>query len=150
MNVMKRDFDLGTWKRYKSILDVVTEFAEPVEIVKTDCKGKYPVLGVIYDGDTNDSCFYTENGVSMSGSKILFSLDEKKYKKYKRSRISTIAFLIVFSILTLASSVLYIESGGTFDVVVLSLIVFVIFDGAITFETIDFIKDLKILDSIAK
>jgi len=148
---MKRDFDLGTWKRYKSVLDVVTEFAEPVEIVKTDCKGKYLILGVIYDGDTDDACFYTEKGVSMSGrSKILFSLDEKKYKKYKRSRISTIAFFIVFSILTLVSSVLYMESGGTFDVVVLSLIVFVIFDGAITFETIDFIKDLKILDSIAK
>lgn len=146
---MKRDFDLRTWKIYKSVLDVVTEFAEPVEIVKTDCKGKYPVLGVIYDGDTDDSCFYTENGVSMSGSKILFSLDEKKYKKYKKGRFSTIAFFMAFLILALASSVSYIESGGAFNVA-LSFIVIAIFAGAIALETIDFIKDIKILDSIAK
>lgn len=149
MNVMKRDFDLRTWKSYKSVLDVVTEFAEPVEIVKTDCKGKYPVLGVVYDGNTDDSCFYTENGVSMSGSKILFSLDEKKYKKYKKGRISTIAFFMVFLILALASSVSHIESGGAFNVA-LSFVVLAIFAGAIILETIDFIKDIKILDSIAK
>lgn len=142
---MKRDFDLMTWKIYKSVLDVVTEFAEPVEIVKTDCRGKYPILGVIYDGDTDDSCFYTEDGVSMSGSKILFSLDEKKYKKYKKSRITTIAFFAVLLILALANS----ASDTGFNVV-LSLIPIAIFAIAIVLETIDFIKDVKILDSIAK
>ena len=145
---MKRDFDLMTWKIYKSVLDVVTEFAEPVEIVKTDCKGKYPILGVIDDGDTDDSCFYTEEGVSASGSKILFSLDEKKYKKYKKGRITTIAFFAVLLILALANSVLDMD-GKMFNVV-LSLIPIAIFALAVILDTIDFIKDLKILDSIAK
>ncbi len=149
MNVMKRDFDLRTWKSYKSVLDVVTEFAEPVEIVKTDCRGKYPILGVIYDGNTDDSCFYTEKGVSTSGSRILFSLDEKKYKKYKKDRLSTIVFFIVLLILILAALVSYIESGGKFGVV-FSFVLLPIFAGAIILETIDFIKDTKILDSIAK
>ena len=51
-------------------LSAFTEFGEPVEIVKWDCKGKYPILAVIYDGDTDDSCFYDEYGVSMSGSEL--------------------------------------------------------------------------------
>lgn len=51
-------------------LTATTEFGEAVEIVKWDCKGKYPILAVIDDGDTDDSCFYDIHGISSSGSKL--------------------------------------------------------------------------------
>lgn len=50
---------------------VFTSASEPVEIVKWDCKGKYPILAVIDDGDTHDSCFYDLQGVSMDGNDYL-------------------------------------------------------------------------------
>ena len=53
---------------------VVTEMGEPVEIVKWNCRGLTPILAVIDDGDTDDSCFYKEDGVSLSGSDRLYVL----------------------------------------------------------------------------
>ena len=49
---------------------MVTEFGEPVEIVKWNCRGLYPILAVIDDGNTDDCCFYKEDGVSMGGDHL--------------------------------------------------------------------------------
>lgn len=51
---------------------VVTDCGEPVEIVKWDCKGKCPILAVIDDGDTSDSCFFTEKGCSLNEKDWLY------------------------------------------------------------------------------
>ena len=51
---------------------VFTSFGEPVEIVKWDCKGEYPILACIYDGDTDDAAFYTKDGKAMSNSDISY------------------------------------------------------------------------------
>ena len=70
-------------------LVAVTEFGEPAEIVKWDCKGKYPILAVIFDGDTSDSCFYDENGNSFSdGSKLIVKEDISK--EYPEGFIQTV------------------------------------------------------------
>ena len=47
---------------------VKTRFGEPVEIVKWDCRGEYPILACIFDGDTDDSAFFSNDGKGMSGS----------------------------------------------------------------------------------
>ena len=59
--------------RYK----VVTEHGEPVEIVKWDCKGVYPILAVIDDGDTEDSCFFNADGTSLLSKEKLFILTDE-------------------------------------------------------------------------
>ena len=48
---------------------VVTSFGEPAEIVKWDCNGQYPLLACIFDGDTDDAAFYTEEGKGVCNSK---------------------------------------------------------------------------------
>ena len=79
---MKREFDLS----YKQdIIDgkvkVVTDCGEPVEIVKWNCKGNYPILAVIDDGDTSDSCFYDEEGLSSSKKERIYVLtDETEFE----------------------------------------------------------------------
>lgn len=44
---------------------VYTIFGEPVQIVKFDCKGKYPILALIDDGDTSDASFFDLRGYDM-------------------------------------------------------------------------------------
>lgn len=56
-------------------LRVVTAYGEPVEIVKWDCKGRFPVLACIDDGDTSDAAFYAADGKDMSGQEGLFILE---------------------------------------------------------------------------
>ena len=69
----------------------VTEFGEPAEVVKWDCKGKYPILAVIYDGDTDDSCFYDKYGISMSGSRLLVKkVADVHEKDYPEGFIQTV------------------------------------------------------------
>lgn len=64
---------------------VVTDVGEPVEVVKWDCKGKCPILAVIDDGDTQDSCFYDENGVSYSGKECIYILtNELELTEFER------------------------------------------------------------------
>lgn len=60
------------------ILRVVTDLGEPVEIVKWNCRGKYPILAVISSGDTDDSCFYSEEGISFHGSDKLCVIKNKE------------------------------------------------------------------------
>lgn len=70
-NIEILDFDISRRPAIESgKLSAVTEFGEPAEIVKWDCKGKYPILATIFDGDTDDACFYDLSGVSISGSKL--------------------------------------------------------------------------------
>lgn len=77
------DFDITRRPAIESgKLSAVTEFGEPAEIVKWDCKGKYPILAVIFDGDTDDSCFYDLSGTSISGSKLYLQCKEEKRKPY--------------------------------------------------------------------
>ena len=75
---MKREFNLS----YKQdIIDgkvkVVTYYGEPVEIVKWDCKSSHPILAVIDDGDTSDTCFYDEEGFSPSKKDRIYVLTDE-------------------------------------------------------------------------
>ena len=63
-------------------VSVFTEHGEPVEIVKWDCKGKYPILACIFDGDTDDACFYDLSGVSATGSKLMVKDNNLRDWKY--------------------------------------------------------------------
>ena len=65
---------------------VVTEMGEPVEIVKWNCRGRCPILAVIDDGDTDDSCFYKTDGVSLNGADSLFILiDESDPNEFEKA-----------------------------------------------------------------
>lgn len=55
---------------------IMTLASEPVEIVKWNCRGKYPILAVIFDGDTDDCCFYTNEGISADGDRLYILLNE--------------------------------------------------------------------------
>ena len=55
-------FDLNLAQRSHK---VYTIFGEPVQIVKYDCKGKYPILALIDDGDTTDTAFFDLRGYDM-------------------------------------------------------------------------------------
>lgn len=57
----REQFSLDEWLKDQS-RKVVTEVGEPVKIVFTEGMGNYPVLAVIYDGDTTDSEWFTANG----------------------------------------------------------------------------------------
>ena len=144
-----KKFDIDFWKKYKQVLDVITEYAEPVEIVKTDCRGKYPILAVIFDGDTDDSCFYTEEGVSMSGSKILLTINPEKFKKYKKRKFiigavgCLISFLcVIYQVASLAHAI-DVSGKVAFNTVVLLLTA-----ACFILTAIWFTRSMKILDSI--
>ena len=68
---MRKQFSLDEWLKDQS-RKVVTECGEPVKIVFTDGMGNYPVLAVIYDGDTTDSSWYTANGRGYNGFSRLY------------------------------------------------------------------------------
>ena len=71
-------FDIKLWPEIESgRYKVVTEHGEPVEIVKWDCKGKCPILAVINDGDTDDSCFFGPDGTSPSSKEKLYILTDE-------------------------------------------------------------------------
>ena len=82
----KIPFDKKYWPEIESgRYKVVTEHGEPVEIVKWDCKGKYPILAVINDGDTDDSCFFGPDGTSPSSKEKLFILtDEPELTEFEK------------------------------------------------------------------
>lgn len=74
----KIPFDIKLWPEIESgRYKVVTEHGEPVEIVKWDCKGVYPILAVIDDGDTEDSCFFNADGTSLLSKEKLFILTDE-------------------------------------------------------------------------
>lgn len=68
-------------------LKVITSHGEPVEIVKWNCHGRYPILAVIYDGDTDDCAFYREDGTGYHSESYLIIVencdDEHDYDKVK-------------------------------------------------------------------
>lgn len=61
---------------------VLTENGESVEIVKWNCKGDFPILGVIFDGDTDDACFYNKKGISACGDKIYIVPKDNSFKSF--------------------------------------------------------------------
>lgn len=61
----RKDIEEGKYKVY-------TSFGEPVQIVKWDCRGKWPILAVMFDGDTDDACFYDINGESIAFPSISY------------------------------------------------------------------------------
>lgn len=73
---MKKQFSLDEWLKDQS-MKVVTEHGEPVKIVFTDGMGNWPVLAVIYDGDTTDSAWYTRDGLDTRGDKGLFIITDE-------------------------------------------------------------------------
>lgn len=66
---------------------VKTRFGEPVEIVKWDCRGDYPILACIFDGDTDDSAFFSNDGKGMSGSEdVLYIITpEPELTKFEKA-----------------------------------------------------------------
>jgi hypothetical protein len=59
---------------------VVTSCGEPCQIVKWDCRGQYPLLVLIDDGDTDDAAFYAENGENIGSMINLYIVtDEPDY-----------------------------------------------------------------------
>ena len=140
-------FDLEFWKAKKELLDVITEYAEPVEIVKTDCIGKYPILGVIFDGDTDDACFYTEDGVSMSGDKIFLTVNSEKLKKYRRKKLFffTLYWIITFLILAYQSAAT-VHAISTKRLVAFNVIALLFIAACLVLQTFFFIKIMKTLD----
>ena len=72
----REPFSLEEWKKDPS-RKVVTESLEPVKIVFTDGMGNWPVLAVIYDGDTTDSAWYTRDGLDIRGDKGLFIITDE-------------------------------------------------------------------------
>ena len=88
-NIEILDFDISRRPAIESgKLSAVTEFGEPAEIVKWDCKGKYPILATIFDGDTDDACFYDLSGVSISGSKLYLQGKEEVESKPIEIKVS--------------------------------------------------------------
>lgn len=70
---MRKKFDIKYRPQIESgEYKVVTDCGESVEIVKWNCKGKCPILAVIDDGDTSDSCFFTEDGSSLNEKDWLY------------------------------------------------------------------------------
>ena len=72
--MIKELFSLDEWKYNPKRKKVITEFGEPVKIVFTEGMGNYPVLAVIYDGDTTDSAWFTNDGVGYDGISRLYLL----------------------------------------------------------------------------
>ena len=70
-----KPFNLNEWEK-DTTQEVVTNFGEPAKVVFTDGMGKYPVLIVIWDGDTTDSCWCTTDGKNMMGYQELFFKDK--------------------------------------------------------------------------
>ena len=90
---MQREFNMS----YKQdIIDgkvkVVTDCGEMVEIVKWDCKGSHPILAVINDGDTSDTCFYDEEGLSPSKKDRIYVLTDEPESEDERIRKKLISF----------------------------------------------------------
>jgi len=75
---MRIPFNSKYWREIESgRYKVVTEHGESVEIAKWDCRGKYPILAVIDDGDTDDFAFFEADGTpSPSGEKLFIITDE--------------------------------------------------------------------------
>ena len=61
MKENRTPFALSEWLKDTN-RKVVTSYGEPVKIVFTKGYGDYPILAVIYDGDTTDSAWYTTEG----------------------------------------------------------------------------------------
>ena len=75
---MQREFNMSFKQDIiKGKVEVVTDCGEPVEIVKWNCKGNYPILAVIDEGDTSDSCFYDEEGLSSSKKERIYVLTDE-------------------------------------------------------------------------
>ena len=52
--------------------EIETCYGESVIIVFTEGLGPYPILAVIYDGDTTDSAWYTQDGKDYKGEQGLY------------------------------------------------------------------------------
>ena len=66
-----RKFDLQEWLKDQT-QEVVTMAGEPAKIVFTEGMGGYPILVVIWDGDTTDSCWCTADGKNMLWEQELY------------------------------------------------------------------------------
>jgi hypothetical protein len=93
---MKIPFDIKYRPQIESgEYNVETECGEPIEIVKWDCKGKYPILAVIDDGVTHDSCFYDESGTSYSGTdKIYVVIEEPEMAEFTECLHGLVQYLL--------------------------------------------------------
>ena len=66
-----KKFDLQEWLKDQT-QEIVTMANEPAKVVFTEGMGNYPVLVVIWDGDTTDSCWCTADGKNALGMQELY------------------------------------------------------------------------------
>lgn len=63
-----------------------TTFGEPARIVKWDCRGKYPLLVIIDDGDTDDAAFFHLDGVGCTEEERLWVVtDEPRLTEFEKA-----------------------------------------------------------------
>ena len=91
---MKREFNMSFKQDIiKGKVKVVTDCGEPAEIVKWNCKGNYPILAVIDDGDTSDTCFYDVEGLSSSKKERIYVLTDEPESEDERIRKELMEFV---------------------------------------------------------
>lgn len=75
----RKEIESGKYK-------VFTNHGEPAEIVKWNCRGKYPILAVMYDGDTDDCAFYDAEGKGIcDGSYLVLKDADKVWSDYEKA-----------------------------------------------------------------
>jgi hypothetical protein len=78
---MRKRFDISYREKIeRGECRVITQFGEPAEIVKWNCKGRFPILAVIDDGDTSDACFYNIYGSTLCGDELWVIEEEDETK----------------------------------------------------------------------
>ena len=84
----KIPFTLDAWLKDKS-QKIETAFGEPAKVVFAEGLGKYPILAVIYDGDTTDSAWFTKDGKSYDGVYGLFIVTQDEELTEFESNVRT-------------------------------------------------------------
>lgn len=87
----KIPFTLDAWLKDKS-QKIETAFDEPAKVVFTEGLGKYPILAVIYDGDTTDSAWFTKDGKSYDGIYGLFIVtpEEEELSEFEKTLVKLV------------------------------------------------------------
>ena len=87
----KIPFTLEAWLKDKS-QKIETAFGEPAKVVFAEGLGKYPILAVIYDGDTTDSAWFTKDGKSYDGVYGLFIVtpEEEELNEFEKTLVKLV------------------------------------------------------------
>lgn len=87
----KISFDIKYRKQIESgDIKVITSHGEPAKIVKWDCHGLYPLLVVMYDGDTDDASFYKTDGTGYNKYSYLILVKDCDNGDYDYDKVQTL------------------------------------------------------------